>query len=651
MNRTRIIQVLAIVLAFGMLLSYGSVSALTQTEVDTVCALFGCDDDQRAALDALVSGGSGGSCPALVQPLTIGSTGQSVTDLQTYLEGEGFFSFAGAKGYFGPITQSAVAAWQSANGVSPAAGYWGPLSLSAYNSVCVPSGSGSGSGSGSSGSSSLSGGAGSVDTYKLSSGLSNEEVGEGEDDVEVAGLEIENSDDSDIMIKAVKVVFAQNSADSKFDKYAKDVSIWFKGDKVGERDADKFTDDNSYTQTITLDSGVIIDSGDTEDLTLAVSGISNLDSNDAGETWTVDFTSIRFEDAQGSIIAEDPGTGTRGFSFENFATSADTKLKITSGSHDINDGRVIVSDATNAVDNVEVFAFDVKIEGSSLVRVDDFSIEASTAGAANFDEIADSIALYVDGDKVHSVSVPANEDTILFDDLNLDLDPGTYEFSFHADLLAVSGDLDDGDTFTFTIGETETDLATTDIDDANGDALADANISGSVTSATSSVHSVAIDVDLVSANALAANNDTAVDDDVGTFTMVFDISALGGTVYVGDTAAGTTVADGSFGVPVTDAIVYRVYDSGTATTDDLADTVTFTTPGGVSDSTDNIKIEDGATSRVTLTVTQTNDSAEDDGIYFMDLAGIGWGIADDTTYEYTYTFDLDDFETNTISLN
>ena len=503
----------------------------------------------------------------------------------------------------------------------------------------------------------LSGGAGSVDTWTLTSGFSNEEVGEDEDDVEVAGLDIENSDDSDIRLRAVKLVFAQGSAGSDFDKYAKDVSVWFKGEKVAERDADEFDEDNSYSQTLTLDSGVVIDSGDEESLIVGVSGISNLDSTDAGDTWTVDFTSVRFEDAQGTIIAEDPGTGTRTFSFENFAASADTKLKITAGDHDINDGAVIVSDATNAVDGVEVFGFDVEVEGTAPVRVDDFTIEAYVGGTAAdfFDEIADNIAFLVDGEEIHSVSVPTDEDSIFFDDLNLDLDPGDYEFTFEADLLAASGGagaLDDGDTFTFTIGETETDLATTDIDDANGDALSDSNITGSVTSATSSVHSIAIDVDLVSASAVAANNDTAADDDVGTFTMKFDISAVGGTVYVGDTAAATTAADGSLGTGLsTDAVVYRVYDSGTATTDDLADTTTWTTPGGVTDTGTVIEIQDGATSRATLTVTQTNDSSEDDGIYFMDLAAIGWGVANDATFEFLYTFDLDDFETNTISLN
>ena len=131
--------------------------------------------------------------------------------------------------------------------------------------------------------------------------------------------------------------------------------------------------------------------------------------------------------------------------------------------------------------------------------------------------------------------------------------------------------------------------------------------------------------------------------------MVFDITAVGGDVYVGDTSAGTSVAVGTGAA--TDAIVYRVTDSGTATTDDLADEVSATYGNGVTDSTDNILITDGATSRVTLTVQNTANDADDDGIYRMFLDGIYWGIADDTTYEYVYKYNLDGFKTSSISAN
>lgn len=159
--------------------------------------------------------------------------------------------------------------------------------------------------------------------------------------------------------------------------------------------------------------------------------------------------------------------------------------------------------------------------------------------------------------------------------------------------------------------------------------------------------STLIDVNLV--NSLASGGDgNRSDGYLGTFSMTFDITAYGGTVYVGDTAAATTVADGQVGATKRDAIVYRISGRGIPVTNGLADTVSFTTPGGVTDSTDNIKIEEGATTRVTLTTTRTSNLIEDDGFYYMNLAGIGWGTSDDTTYENTYISYLGDFRTNGI---
>src|SRR3989344_8261316 len=61
------------------------------------------------------------------QNLTVGSTGAEVTALQQVLVNGGHLVMpAGvAMGYFGSLTQAAVAKWQAANGVSPAVGYFG----------------------------------------------------------------------------------------------------------------------------------------------------------------------------------------------------------------------------------------------------------------------------------------------------------------------------------------------------------------------------------------------------------------------------------------------------------------------------------------------------------------------------------------------
>lgn len=635
-----------------------SAKAMTVDEIAAQIAAL------QAQLAALTGGSSSGSSTTFTMDLTLGSTGSEVTALQNFLIGKGHSIPAGATGYFGAQTQAALAAFQAANGVSPAAGYFGPITRAKVNGM--GGGSTSDDSDDSDDDSDLSGGAGSVDTYTIMSTLTNEEVGEDEEDVEVAGLEIEADSGSDLELTAVRLVFDEGTAASDFEDYATEVSLWLDGEEVGRVDADEFTDDNSWTTTISLD-GAVIEAGETAELVLAISGIGNLDSADATDTWTIDFRQVRFEDADGASISEDPSTGTRTFSFEAFATAADVELKIASDDDDVNDAHVIDVHATNKTQDVELASFTLEAEGDSDIEIKKFGINLDVTGAAHVDDVlsggtSPALWLEIEGDTygtadyfddADDTDVGTDED-VLFDDVDYTINAGdTVTVLIKADLLALSGDIDEADTIQVSLTETETDQATlVKVKDEAGEDLADADKTGSVTTGAHAVHDVGVQVTFVSASEAVLANDNAVDNDIGTFTMVFDITAFGGTVYVGDTAIGTTVADSAIGSgALTDAIVYRVYDSGTATVDDLADTITFTTPAGVVDSTDNIEIQDGKTSRVTLTTTQTNDSAEDDGIYYMDMAAIYWGIADDTTYEFVYKYDLDDFETSTVSLN
>ena len=86
--------------------------------------------------------GEEGADPAGCYPwprgLRLGMSGADVTALQNYLIGTGHFTYSGgATGYFGAVTQAAVAAWQAANGISPAVGFWGILSQTKYDSMCA----------------------------------------------------------------------------------------------------------------------------------------------------------------------------------------------------------------------------------------------------------------------------------------------------------------------------------------------------------------------------------------------------------------------------------------------------------------------------------------------------------------------------------
>jgi len=101
---------------------------------------------QIQALQAQLASVSGPSAAApsctFTRDLTVGVTGDDVKCLQQYLNSAGYTvatSGAGSPGnestFFGSRTKAAVAKWQSANGISPAAGYFGPISRAKYSSL------------------------------------------------------------------------------------------------------------------------------------------------------------------------------------------------------------------------------------------------------------------------------------------------------------------------------------------------------------------------------------------------------------------------------------------------------------------------------------------------------------------------------------
>jgi peptidoglycan hydrolase-like protein with peptidoglycan-binding domain len=72
--------------------------------------------------------------------LNLGSTGPDVLALQQFLNlhdaaiaSVGPGSSGNETDYFGPMTQTALASWQSANGISPATGYFGSITRAAIN--------------------------------------------------------------------------------------------------------------------------------------------------------------------------------------------------------------------------------------------------------------------------------------------------------------------------------------------------------------------------------------------------------------------------------------------------------------------------------------------------------------------------------------
>jgi hypothetical protein len=573
--------------------------------------------------------------------LRVGSTGAEVMCLQTIVG-------ATADGRFGPLTKASVMAWQSGHNLV-ADGVVGPLTKAAMGTVStgtLPAGCVSTSGyspttgdkcDGSDDDSTggpLTGGAGSVSSYELMS-FSSEEVGEDEEDVDVAGLKIEADDGSDLELMAVRLNFDQGTANNdNFDEYITEVALMLDGEEFARVDADAFDEDNDYEKTISLDSGAVIKAGETGELTVALTGVGNIDSNDDGETWTVDFEQIRFADADGTVISEDPSTGTESFTVELFASATDVELKasLTDGEDEINEGHVVDVDDTEDTEGIEVLAFDYDVEGDSDIDLDSLEVDFTSAETTGNDpdDLVTQACLWMDGEEVScetflTTDADDSAEAIVFDQLDLTLAAGdTYAFVVKVDSVSTGDALDNADTLQATL-----DVSETEADDESGEQLAAGDLTGSAVAEAVGFYASGIMVEFVSSDVDIVNSDTATIPDRGTFTIVFKVTAFDTDAYVD----GTAIADEAGGATYQNIVV----DGGVGT--------------GVLDSAaegalnDTFLVEDGTSETFTLTM----DAAGTDAFASAALESVLWATSA-IDGDQVYSFNMGDYETDSIFL-
>ena len=127
-------KVFAVVLAVTTVVGVSPVMAQTNADLQAqIAALLA----QIQTLQAQLAGGGAPmtSLPAFSGDLTVGSKGDAVSNLQTFLKDQGVSIYPEGlvTGYFGALTKAALARYQAAQGISPAAGYFGPLTRANVN--------------------------------------------------------------------------------------------------------------------------------------------------------------------------------------------------------------------------------------------------------------------------------------------------------------------------------------------------------------------------------------------------------------------------------------------------------------------------------------------------------------------------------------
>ncbi len=103
-------------------------SSLSQAQIDSILGVlrsFGADQTTIDNVQKALLGQA--TAPAGVRDLELGMSGSDVTALQQLLIAQGYPIAAGATGFFGAQTKTALAAYQQAHSITPVTGYFGPV--------------------------------------------------------------------------------------------------------------------------------------------------------------------------------------------------------------------------------------------------------------------------------------------------------------------------------------------------------------------------------------------------------------------------------------------------------------------------------------------------------------------------------------------
>ena len=617
------------------------------------------------------------ACNVGTANLTVGASGASVTNLQKALIGAGFSIPAGATGYFGAQTKTAVAAWQASVKISPAAGFFGPLSRAAFNLSC---GETTGTGTGTSGVAgcqpgdlfsrttgqscsattgtgagvALTGTEGTIDDVTQLSQYSGEKVGEGEKSITVLGAEVKASKDGDIALKSVRVEFDNtgNTGSLRLNRYIKSASVYLGSTKVGSADVADFNlSGNVYSKVISLSGDTAIKAGEASKLYVKVDGATTIDSADiSGDSWTVDLVNIRYVDGSGVYTTEDTtgdlGALAVGIDFVSYASAAETKLKITTASDSPAKSMVKVDD-NNTTDNVVLLKGSLKLEGSSDITLNELPVTFTTS-AANLSHVTGSVTLKI-GDQEFTKNMTATgaATTITFDNLDYNVGAGdTVSFQVLADLNSVdTNGVTEGDFLKAEVTSTNRDYI--DAENEQGDQLDDSSEkSGTALGEYQELRSKGVYLKMISSS-VAATTGQSANDDLGTFTIKYSVTAFGDTAYVSSLADFALIASGV----TTGKTTVFVDRAGTATVGGISVTLTNST-----DTTLNAaglyQIQDGETNNFELTTTVQLPTAGYAGQFRAALGGVSWSNSDtDATPDNKYTSNLDSFKTVYYGLN
>jgi hypothetical protein len=577
---------------------------------------------QIAALQAQ-AGGSASASTTFTRDLTIGSSGADVTALQNWLIKGGFAIPAGATGYFGAQTAAALAKYQASVGISPAAGYFGPITRAKVNGSAGGTGTGTGTSTGG-----LSGGEANLTDFNL---RGEDATGdEGEEGVDLATAEFD-VEDGDVKVERIELTASSTNNSTLEDrpwKYFDTITVMADGKEIGDVDAsdkDEWDgDDGVYTISFTgLDYQV--DEDETAKITFSADIADSIDDADiAGQDFVlyVDENGVRAVDGEGiqQYTGDSSASGIQESVTFGFGAEDNGDLTVKSNSDDP-DASILVGDASDESDDFEVFKFDIDNDSDADTIINDITIGVTTGNTTSAENIIRTATLEIDGDEFDG---DIGSTTIDFDDLD----------------LAIDGN--DRVTGTLTVTLKANPVATTVVFTAAGSSMdaegADSGDTSTVTSSqSSSTHTVALQgvaLEAVSTSQSVVTPGTSASSTYGSYTIKFDVTAIEDDAYI----ASTTATSGTVGV--TYAVAGSATYAGTQTAL-LSSTADYVSASGY------YVVREGDTETFTLTVTLNPTPA---GTFEVDLSSVRFNDSGTFTSSSVFTVDTnnEDYQTDPI---
>lgn len=518
------------------------------------------------------------SC-TFTRSLTLGSTGADVVALQTYLETKGYLVIPTgvSKGYFGALTQSALAKYQAAMGIAPAAGYFGPITTAKVMMDCSGA---TPTTPGSSNSDDLSGGEASLESFDLSSGDDSDIEEDSTGDIAEIEFDVE---DADVLLNRVDLAFVADSTSTDLWDVFEEVELVLDGDVIGSADLsdeDEYLDEDEGTVRI---SGINtkLEEGDSVSIIVRVTTQGNVDSGDLGDfTVNVEDKGIRATDAEG--IEQYIGDEDEEVEFSVEEAGSDEELNVSSSSNNPDATNLKVEDDAKS-DAHTIFVFDLEAEDNDI-ELDTVDVSISTGGTSTVSGVISDLTLEIDGEEFtdweYTTGASASSTrTVQFDidgDFTIDADDEV-EVVLWAEFKAANGS-------NYTAGATVS--AEIEEDAIQGEGADDVSSDGT---ASGEEHTLSVEGIVVPASGVETSIGTQGENDtVGVFTIEFEVTAFEEDFYITD----NTSTDATSGVG---GVEYTSLGSGTTSA-----TLTSTAD---EDTSGVFTIEEGETETFTLTVT------------------------------------------------